>query len=231
MTQEIIRDGTKYFKHASTRRLPAINRVNVDCKRHYTTPAGKLISITSLLSSSIPDAIKEWRKNVGDDVANYVMRTAANRGNKVHKLVEAYLSNHDLGNILLQNGVLATGLFNLMKPALNSIDNIRKLEQPLYSADLGVAGTVDCIADFEEQVSVIDFKTASKMRDGDLLNNYMLQTTFYSIAWQELTAEQIDQIVIIMVSEDGQMRVTREKPKNYVVELKSLIQDWRNVNY
>ena len=119
MTQEELK--TKHFRHASTRRLPNINRVNIDGKRHYTTPVGELISITSLLSSSIPDSIKEWRKNVGDDVANYVMRTAANRGTKVHKLVEEYLSNRDLGNILLQNGVLATGLFNLMKPSLNSI--------------------------------------------------------------------------------------------------------------
>jgi hypothetical protein len=230
LTQETLETASKTFNHVSTRHLPSINRVNIDGKRHYTTPAGELISITSLLSSSVPDAIKEWRKNVGDDVANYVMRTAANRGNKVHKLVEAYLSNRNLGNILLQNGVLATGLFNLMKPALNSIDNVRKLEQPLYSTNLGVAGTTDCIADFEGQVSVIDFKTASKMRDGDLFNNYMLQTTFYSIAWNELTGEQIDQIVILMVSEDGKMRATKDKPKNYVAELKSLIENWRNEN-
>ena len=140
---------------------------------------------------------------MGDDVANYVMRTAANRGTKVHKLVEAYLSNHDLGNILLQNGVLATGLFNLMKPALNSIDNVRKLEQPLYSADLGVAGTVDCIADFEEQVSVIDFKTSRKPKREEWIDDYFIQAFFYTAAFFEMTGALPEQIVILIAVRDS----------------------------
>ena len=68
--------------------IPKLGLTNIGGKRHYTTPAGELISITSLLSSHTPDSVLNWRKNVGDDVANYVMRAAANRGKKVHKLIE-----------------------------------------------------------------------------------------------------------------------------------------------
>ena len=80
------------FTHVSTPPLEDITRENIDGKRHYRTSAGTFISITTLLSSKTPQGVLDWRESVGDDVANYVMRVAANRGSKVHEIIENYLS-------------------------------------------------------------------------------------------------------------------------------------------
>ena len=209
------------FNHFPPQELPEIKQINIDGKRHYETPAGTFISITTLLSSQIPQGVLEWRESVGDDVANYVMRMASSRGNKVHKMVESYLSNKPQNDLLDEFGVLASGLFNLMIPALDRIDNIRGLEKALFSKQLKIAGRTDCIAEFDGILSVIDFKTASKERD-EINENYLIQSTFYSLAWQERTGQKIDQIVIITSTEDGKMSVHVDDPSKFVSKLEEI---------
>ena len=79
------------FSHLPSEELPEIKQINVNGKRHYETPSGTFISITTLLSSQTPQGILEWRKSVGEDVANYVMRIATSRGSRVHDIIESYL--------------------------------------------------------------------------------------------------------------------------------------------
>jgi len=213
------------FTHLPTQGLPEIKQINVDGKRHYETPHGTFISITTLLSSLAPKKeILDWRESVGDDVADYVMRVATTRGSKLHKIVESYLSNEPQNDLVGEHGILAAGLFNLMRPSLDKIDNIRALEQKLYSENLGVAGRTDCIANFDGQLSTIDFKTASKIRD-EPNDNYLLQATFYATAWEEQTGERIKQIVIITGAENGQLDVKTDDPSKHVDKLKKIIED------
>ena len=213
------------FTHLTPKEIPKINQKTVNGKRHYETPSGEFISITSLLSSLTPDAILEWRKSVGDDVADYVMRTAANRGSKVHKMIESYLKNERQNDPVREFGVLPAGLFSIMTPGLDRIDRIQALEQAVYSTRLGVAGRTDCIADFDGLTSTIDFKTSTKKRE--INENYLLQATFYSLGWEELTGEKIKQIVIITGTEDGYLDVHQDDPLNYVEKLEKAIADYR----
>ena len=217
------------FEHLPPEKLPQIKQTNVDGKRHYDTPSGTFISITTLLSSQTPQGILEWRKSVGEDVANYVMRTAASRGSRVHDMIEAYLSNKPLGNLTTDYGVLAAGLFNLMVPILDRIDNVRVLEKGIYSARLGVAGRTDCIAEFDGKLSTVDFKTATKQRD-EINENYLIQATFYSIAWEELTGQKIDQIAIITGTEDGHASVKVDTPTKYVKRLEAIVEEYKKTH-
>jgi len=212
------------FTHLPVQGLPEIKQINIDGKRYYETPHGTFISITTLLSSLTPKGILDWRESVGDDLADYVMRVATTRGNKLHKIVESYLSNEPQNDLVGEYGILAAGLFNLMRPSLDKIDKIRALEQTLYSANLSVAGRTDCIADFDGQLSTIDFKTASKIRD-ETNDNYLLQATFYATAWEEQTGERIKQIVIITGAENGQLDVKTDDPSKYVDKLKKIIEE------
>ena len=214
------------FRHLQPDQLPEIKQINVNGKRHYKTPSGNFISITTLLASATPPGILEWREAVGDDVADYVMRKAGDRGTKVHDIIELYLSNKPLDDLSITYGVLASGLFNLMIPALDRIDNIRILEKGLYSERLGVAGRTDCIAEFDGKLSTIDFKTTSKKRD-EINENYLIQATFYSLAWEERTGQKIDQIVIITGAEDGQMSVEIDEPSKYVEKLERLVEKYK----
>jgi len=212
------------FTHLPAQGLPEIKQININGKRHYETPHGTFISITTLLSSLTPKGILDWRESVGDDLADYVMRVATTRGNKLHKIVESYLSNEPQNDLVGEYGILAAGLFNLMRPSLDKIDKIRALEQTVYSANLGVAGRTDCIADFDGQLSTIDFKTASKIHD-ETNDNYLLQATFYATAWEEQTGERIKQIVIITCAENGRLDVKTDDPLKYVDKLKKIIEE------
>ena len=95
------------FSHMPAKGLPEIKQINIDGKRHYETPHGTFISITTLLSSLTPEGILEWRESVGDDVANYVMRVAAARGSKLHNIVESFLSNEPQNDLVEEHGILA----------------------------------------------------------------------------------------------------------------------------
>ena len=215
------------FTHVLHPEIPKIKQINVDGVRHYETPDGTFISITSLLKAYTPKGILEWRESVGDDIANYVMRNATARGNKVHKIIENCLSNQPETDLIGNHGVLAAGLFQLMIPALDKIDQIRGLEQAVYSKRLGVAGRIDCVAEYDGKLSTIDFKTASRKRD-EINENYLVQATFYTLAWEECTNEKIDQIVILTVTEDGTLDVHKDNPSLYVEKLEKMIEEYNS---
>ena len=214
------------FTHILHPEITKIKQVNINGVRYYDTPDGTLISITSLLKNFTPEGILEWRKSVGDDVADHVMRNATARGNKVHKIIENCLSNKPETDLVGNHGVLAAGLFQLMVPALDKIDQIRGLEQAVYSKRLGVAGRIDCVAEYDGKLSTIDFKTASRKRD-EINENYLVQATFYSIAWEELTGEKIEQIVILTVTEDGSLDVHKDDPSLYVKKLEEMVEEYK----
>ena len=214
------------FTHLPKRELPEIKQIKIDGVRHYETPDGTFISITSLLKNYTPDGILSWRESVGDDVADYVMKTATTRGNKVHKLIENCLSNKPETDLVGNYGELASRMFGQIIPAIDKIDRIRALEQGLYSTSLGIAGRVDCIAEYDKELSVIDFKTATRKRD-EINENYLVQASFYSIAWEERTGEKINQIAILTTTEDGKLDVYRDNPSNHVGRLEEMIDEYK----
>jgi genome maintenance exonuclease 1 len=215
------------FTHILHPEIPKIKQVNIDGIRHYDTPDGTLISITSLLKNYTPQGILDWRKSVGEEVANEVMRAATDRGSKVHQIIENCLSNKPETDLVGNYGELAARMFSQIIPALDKIDNIRALETGLYSARLGIAGRADCIAEYDKQPTVIDFKTATRKRD-EINETYLVQATFYSIAWEELTGEKIGQIAILTTTEAGELDVHIDKPSNHVERLEEMIKEYKD---
>ena len=215
------------FTHILHPEIPKIKQVNIDGIRHYDTPDGTLISITSLLKNYTPQGILDWRKSVGEEVANEVMRAATDRGSKVHQIIENCLSNKPETDLVGNYGELAARMFSQIIPALDKIDSIRALESGLYSARLGIAGRTDCIAEYDKEPTVIDFKTATRKRD-EINETYLVQATFYSIAWEELTGEKIGQIAILTTTEAGELDVHIDKPSNHVDRLEEMIKEYKD---
>jgi genome maintenance exonuclease 1 len=215
------------FTHILHPEITKIKQVNVNGVRYYDTPDGTPISITSLLKNFTPQGILDWRKAVGAEKANEVMRAAAERGSKVHQIIESCLSNKPETDLIGHYGQLPARMFSQMIPALDKIDRIRALEQGLYSTRLGIAGRVDCIAEFDGKLSTIDFKTATRKRD-EINENYPVQATFYSIAWEERTGEKIDQIVILTTTESGEFDVYTDKPSKHVGRLEEMIDECKS---
>ena len=215
------------FTHVLHPEITKIKQININGVRHYDTPDGALISITSLMKNFTPEGILEWRKKVGAEVANEVMKAATNRGSKVHKIIESCLSNKPENDLLGNYGELPARLFNQMIPALDKINMIRALEKGLYSTQLGIAGTVDCVAEYEGKLSIIDFKTARRKWD-EINETYLVQATFYSIAWEERTGEKVDQIAILTTTETGELHIHKDDPSKYVNRLNQMIQEYKS---
>ena len=214
------------FTHLLHPEIPKIKQISVDGVRHYETPDGTLISITSLLKNFTPQGILDWRKSVGDEIADKVMRAATDRGSKVHEIIENCLSNKPENDLVGNYGELASRMFSQMIPAIDKIDRIRALEQGLYSTKYGIAGRVDCIAEYDKELTVIDFKTATRKRD-EINENYLVQASFYSIAWEERTGEKVNQITILTTTEDGKLDVYRDNPSNHIARLEEMIKEYK----
>jgi genome maintenance exonuclease 1 len=184
-----------------------------DGKRYYTLPDGtRLPSVTTVLGAQKKDAIIAWRKKVGEDVANAISRKATGRGTNVHTLCERYLNNESLGDIMPD----AKEMFISLKPLLNRINNIHYQEQALWSTQLGMAGRVDCIGEFDGELSVIDFKTSKKIKTEAHIEDYFWQTSAYALMYEELIGQPINNLVIIMAVENEQPLLFKQKTEDHI---------------
>ena len=195
--------------------LPNTKGKKIEGYRFYDIDGQNYPSVTSVLGIRKKEGLVKWRESIGEDVANWEMNRAARRGKSFHKLVEQYLNN-ETPSI---RDVLPLGLFRLAKPYIDQINNIRLLEKIMYSKKLTIAGQVDCIAEYNGKLSVIDFKSANKERKEDWIENYFLQCTAYSSMYEETFGEKIEQIVVLLAAEDGTMTAYVKDPQDYIEEL------------
>ena len=200
------------FNHVPANLTP-LERETIDGVRYYKVPDLeeylKLVSITSVTSHYNREKFAKWRKKVGDKVADEITRKATSRGTDTHTLIEHYLLNEDLPTVQ----PLSDYLYKIAKPTLNKIDNIHSLEGALYSKELGIAGTVDCIAEYEGELAVIDFKTSKAPKPREWIDGYFVQAAAYACMYYELTGVAVKKLVIIMACEDGECVVYEERDK------------------
>lgn len=205
----------KHFNHVNID-LPSIKQVNLESKRLYETATGnKYPSVTTVLSAHNKDAIVAWRKRVGNEEANRISVAATRRGTKIHSIIESYLKNEDRP---IENN-LDLNRFISLEPYLENIDNIHVQERPLYSDHLRLAGTVDCIAEYDGRLSVIDFKTASKAKKKEWIHSYFMQCAAYAIMYEERTKRPITNLVVMISVEDDAPQIFFEKRDNWVKDL------------
>jgi len=200
--------------------LPKTKGKRIDGFRFYDINGKNYPSITTVLGIRKSEALKGWREKIGESVANWEMGRAARRGKSFHTLVEQYIK----GETPSIRDVLPLGLFKLLKPYIDQIDNIHLLEAIMYSKKLTVAGQVDCVAEYNGKLSVIDFKTANKERQESWIDNYFLQTTAYAHMYEETFGTPIEQIVILIASEDGTTQAFIKNKADYEKELGKAIQ-------
>jgi hypothetical protein len=211
------------FKHIELN-LPKLQRVVIDGVRYYDVLEGndesssplKLVSITSVISHYKKDFFNKWRKRVGEEEADRITRKATSRGTDFHTLTENYFYNiPELPKVQ----PLSQHLFYIAKPALDRINNIHALEGSLYSKFLGIAGTVDCIAEYDGELSIIDFKTSKEPKPREWIDGYFVQCCAYACMLHEMTGISVKKFVIIMACENGDVEVYEERDKAKYVKL------------
>lgn len=165
--------------------LPKMSTVNIDGTRYYVTPKGnRYQSVTTLTGKLNAKEIQEWRQRVGEEKANKISTRAANRGTSMHKMVENYLHNRPL-NLQEENNPLNKEMFVKIKPLVDRLDNIKIIEGAMYSDELELAGTTDCVAEYNGDLAVIDFKTSTRMKKKENVKNYWMQGAAYGKMYHE----------------------------------------------
>ena len=206
------------FDHVDLNLSP-LEREHIDGVRYYKIPNEdelvKMVSITSVTSHFNKDIFINWRKKVGNKEADRITKAATSRGTDMHTLTEHYLKNDDLPTVQ----PISDFLFKIAKTELNKINNIYALEGPLYSKQLGVAGTVDCIAEYNGELAIIDFKTSKKPKPRDWIEHYFVQCMAYGCMLYEMRDIPIKKLVIIMACENGECKVYEEYDKSKYIRL------------
>lgn len=195
--------------------IKAAKQVNENGTRYYEADGKRYPSITTMLGYFTRKSIYEWRNRVGHEEANKISSKAATRGTKFHKTVEKYLLNESFEF----KTPLEQQLFINTREYIDLIDDIHLLEKSMFSHHLRLAGTVDCIARYNNKLSVIDFKTATGAKSKEYIENYFMQASAYAIMFEEQTRIPVPQIVIIIAVEGEPSQVFVERRDNYAHEL------------
>ena len=206
----------KKFNHVGSE-LQDLLTENIDGKRHYVTPNGSYISITTLLSNLSKDSISRWRKRVGAEEANRISTKASRQGTAVHALCEQYIKNEK--DFLTNSMPHLVEMFESIQPLLDRIDKVHVTEGALYSDELGLAGRTDLIAEFDGKLAIIDYKTSRRIKTWSMCHSYFMQGAFYAHAYEERTGIPINNIVIIMAVENEEPLLFRETKDRWLEPL------------
>ena len=200
---------------------------NVGGKRVYEVGDQKYPSISTICSFRNRKSIAEWRARVGAEEANKISKRATTAGTTVHSMIEDYLNNElDIGKYADKH--LAKILFTQAKQMLARINNIHFQEAPLYSHEFAIAGRVDCIAEFDGKLSIIDFKTSSKEKKEEWVEGYFVQETGYAKMYEERSGIKVEQIVTLITCQTGDTQVFVKNPADYVPLLKDYIREYKD---
>ena len=183
-----------------------VPRIEVDGKRLYLTPDGsKVPSVTTVLGATKDKThLLEWRKRVGDTEATRISTEAAGLGTLFH----THLENHIIGKSrptgTNQVRTLAASMADIIiSNGLSQINEVWGMEIGLYYPEL-YAGTTDLIAVYNGKPAIIDYKTTTKPKKREWIDDYFLQMCAYAAAHNNVYGTSINQAVIFMVSRAGE---------------------------
>ena len=203
----------------------------VDGKRVYATPDGEFYpSITTVIGNNAKKqaGLAKWRARVGKEKAAAISSRSASRGTKFHSITEDYLNN-ELDIEKYKDSPLPVVMFEQTKKTFDRIGNIYLQEAFLYSKHLEVAGRVDLVAEFDGELSIIDFKTSAEPKREAYLYDYFVQETAYACCFQELYSLTVKQLVTIVACENGETQVVIKPPKKeYLLKLIAYIDEYQN---
>tara|TARA_B100001057_G_C22824676_1_gene940920 strand:+ start:86 stop:760 length:675 start_codon:yes stop_codon:yes gene_type:complete len=185
---------------------PELERVDNEIGRYYIDSKNNLVpSVTTVLSntSNKENGILQWRNKVGDDEADRIIKQSTDIGTMVHEALENYLSNLQWDKFSEdQNGIIANNITKkFISTGLEKINEVWGLEVGMILDGL-YAGTADCVGEINGIPSIIDFKTARRIKRREWIEDYFLQGCAYANAHNVMFNTDIKQVVILMVDRD-----------------------------
>lgn len=205
-----------------------LNAETTDSGRKYVTPEGqKYPSVTTILKNYNMKAIMEWRQRVGPEEAKRVAGRASRRGTQLHSLCEQYILGELNQFKMMKLMPFDKMMFGQLRPLLDKhVSKVYCLEQALYSDTLRIAGRVDLIAEWDGELAVIDFKSATKEKKKENIGNYFMQCTAYAEMFEGITSLPINKIVVAIANEEECPQVFVEDKKDYLLELHQYVNSY-----
>ena len=209
--------------------FPELEVHNIKGLRFYETPTGeKYPSITTVLGKQPgkQKGLQEWRERVGVAQAQIISGKAARRGSVFHNIVENYLQDNDISDFKQQN-FMAWCMFGQMKSHLDEkINEVVLQEQTMFSPKFKVAGRCDLIGVYKDKLSVVDFKTTTRTKKEEWIEDYFIQCAAYASMFEEHTGEPVEDVVIMMVAEDGEVQLFEKKTADYLSKLEEIMDNF-----
>lgn len=190
--------------------LPQLLPVEGEEGRLYLTPSGKkLPSVTTVTGFEGKDGFDIWRRKNPREAERVIVR-----GNKIHAMMEKHLMNEE---VELTENIEIDSLYSIISHHVsNYIDNVYALEAQIWSESIGLAGRMDCLCDYDGKLSIVDFKGSTREKTESSIKNYFQQATAYALMVQEVTGKKVEQIVIVVATENGTLQEFVKKPTDYV---------------
>lgn len=216
------------FEHGSIA-LPELAQRNYADGRVYEVMTGPdkgrvFPSVTRMLGHAPKPQLEAWKKKQGPVKAEAIKRKAAERGHQLHALAELHLKNEPLTDVYVPPQVMEIWL-RLRARLTKHITKVMAQEVDLYSVKLKIAGRTDCVAYWDNQLSIVDFKQADRPKNEKFIQDYYLQGTFYALALYERTGLVAKQIIVPISSPEG-LQVFVTQPSKHYITLASRIKDF-----
>lgn len=183
--------------------FPHLEQLNTPFGRFYQTPDGERYPSATTIIGAMSDRswLDNWKNKIGHLAAEKITKQAGNRGNKIHYLCEQYLLKNSLN--LTKETPFSKHLFLQLKPYLNEIHNVKALEARIFSKKHKISGTVDCVGYYNNNLSIIDFKTSIQFKEISDIDGYFIQCAMYALMWKYLTNEICSKIVVMIAIENS----------------------------
>jgi len=200
-----------------------LRRVDTPAGRFYEIEPGLIYpSVTTIIGKYFDKSyLSVWKEKIGEREAGLITGSSATKGKNIHKMAEKYLLGEDY-----KKGQISLNLyeFNKLIPVLNQhITKVLGIEIPLYSHELKTAGTTDLVCEWDQERSIVDFKTARSAKSKEDILNYFAQATAYAMMFEEcygLTVKQI--VIILLVEHEDRPVVFVEQSENYMDLVKGI---------
>jgi len=187
-----------------------LKRETINGSRKYMTPDGHAVpSVTTILDATKPEvakqALREWRKRVGEEKAKQITTEAAGRGTRMHKWLENHVKIGNTGEpgtnpYSIQSHTMAK---TIIEKGLSNCQEFWGTEVSLYFPEI-YAGTTDLVGVHDNTEAIMDHKQTNKPKKREWIDDYFLQLAAYALAHNEVWGTKIRKGVVFMCSAENQ---------------------------
>jgi hypothetical protein len=191
--------------------------------RTYHTPDGSYPSLTTILGKTANNPwLEQWKQRVGEEEAARVSKEATDRGTLIHSFAERHFNGESIWEELRTHPLdvrqMSRDLISAVEP---NVSEIWGQEQILWSNKYRYAGRTDMVGVWKGVPSIIDFKTAKKVKAVNQIRDYFIQCCGYAVAHNAMYGTGINNIVVVITVDGKEPQIFEKTASPFLYELQN----------